>query len=56
MFRMMSDVPTPEHRQLLVELLTIIATLIERNPEISFVDSLDCDKVCFSKLISVKNE
>lgn len=42
---MMSDVPTPEHRQLLVELLTIVATLMERNPEVIFADSLDCDKV-----------
>lgn len=42
---MLSDVPTPEHRQLLVELLTIVSTLMERNPEIIFVDALNCDKV-----------
>lgn len=42
---MMSDVPTPEHRQLIVELLTIVSTLMERNPEIMFADSLNCDKV-----------
>jgi len=42
---MMSDVPTSEHRQLLVELLCIVATLMERNPEIYFSDSLDCDKL-----------
>ncbi|KAI6175597.1 Phosphorylase b kinase regulatory subunit [Aphelenchoides bicaudatus] len=42
---MMSDVPTPEHRQLIVELLTIVSTLMERNPEILFADSLNCDKL-----------
>jgi phosphorylase kinase alpha/beta subunit len=42
---MMSDVPTSEHRQLIVELLTIVATLMERNPEIMFAESLNCDKV-----------
>lgn len=56
---MMSDVPSPEHRQLLVELfsmfwrwypkscacLAIVATIMERNPEVIFVDALDCDKV-----------
>jgi phosphorylase kinase alpha/beta subunit len=42
---LMSDVPSPEHRQLLVELLCIVATLMERNPELSFADSLNCDKL-----------
>ncbi|KAI6223548.1 Phosphorylase b kinase regulatory subunit [Aphelenchoides fujianensis] len=42
---MMSNVPTPEHRQLLVELLCVVSTLMERNPEIAFADTLDCDKL-----------
>jgi phosphorylase kinase alpha/beta subunit len=42
---MLSDLTTPEHRQLLVELLTIVATLMERNPEIVFVDSLNFDSL-----------
>ncbi|KAI6236314.1 Phosphorylase b kinase regulatory subunit [Aphelenchoides besseyi] len=42
---MMSDIPTPEHRQLLVELLSIVALMFERNPEIAFADTLDCDKL-----------
>lgn len=42
---MMSDVPTPEHRQLIVELLCIVATMMERNPEILLNDSLNCDNL-----------
>ncbi|CAD5226819.1 unnamed protein product [Bursaphelenchus xylophilus] len=40
---MMSDIPTPEQRQLVVELLSIVATMMERNPEVNFPDSLNCD-------------
>ncbi|CAD5219602.1 unnamed protein product [Bursaphelenchus okinawaensis] len=40
---MMSDIPTPEQRQLVVELLSIVATMMERNPEVQISDSLNCD-------------
>ncbi|KAK0399096.1 hypothetical protein QR680_002897 [Steinernema hermaphroditum] len=40
---MMSVISHPEYRQLLVELLCIIATIMERNPEISFSEQLNCD-------------
>ncbi|CAB3406621.1 unnamed protein product [Caenorhabditis bovis] len=41
---MLSRISHPEYRQLLVELLSIIATILERNPEISFNGSkIDCD-------------
>uniref|UniRef100_A0A1I7YF00 Phosphorylase b kinase regulatory subunit n=1 Tax=Steinernema glaseri TaxID=37863 RepID=A0A1I7YF00_9BILA len=39
---MMSVISHPEYRQLLVELLCIIATIMERNPEI-FFSELNCD-------------
>ncbi|PAV84588.1 hypothetical protein WR25_10127 [Diploscapter pachys] len=40
----LSQIVHPEYRQLLVELLCIIATILERNPEISFRQGrLDCD-------------
>ncbi|CAI4231872.1 unnamed protein product [Auanema sp. JU1783] len=43
---MLSRIAHPEYRQLLIELLCIIATITERNPEISFNNSqLDCDKL-----------
>lgn len=42
---MMGDIPTPEQRQLVVELLCIVATLMERNPEIYVSDPLNCDQV-----------
>uniref|UniRef100_A0A915E5Y7 Phosphorylase b kinase regulatory subunit n=1 Tax=Ditylenchus dipsaci TaxID=166011 RepID=A0A915E5Y7_9BILA len=40
---MMGDIAHPEYRQLLVELLCIVATIMERNPEIFFVDAFNCD-------------
>jgi phosphorylase kinase alpha/beta subunit len=42
---MMGDIEHPEYRQLLVELLCIVATIMERNPEIFFVDAFNCDSV-----------
>ncbi|TMS39891.1 hypothetical protein L596_006347 [Steinernema carpocapsae] len=42
---MMSVIGHPEYRQLLVELLCIIATIMERNPEISFMEQLHCDEL-----------
>lgn len=54
---MMRNIAHPEYRQILVELLCIIATIMERNPEIYFVEALDCDSVrtrasCLSVLLS----
>ncbi|KAL3119137.1 hypothetical protein niasHT_003920 [Heterodera trifolii] len=40
---MMSDIANPENRQLIVELFCIVATIMERNPEIYFAGALDCD-------------
>ncbi|CCD73139.1 Phosphorylase b kinase regulatory subunit [Caenorhabditis elegans] len=43
---MLSRISHPEYRQLLVELLSIIATILERNPEIAFTHSrIDCDSL-----------
>lgn len=42
---MMGDITQPEYRQILVEMLCILATIMERNPEISFSDTLNCDQV-----------
>uniref|UniRef100_A0A914ELE6 Phosphorylase b kinase regulatory subunit n=1 Tax=Acrobeloides nanus TaxID=290746 RepID=A0A914ELE6_9BILA len=43
---MMGDITQPEYRQILVEMLCILATIMERNPEISFSDTLNCDQLC----------
>uniref|UniRef100_A0A0N4W9K1 Phosphorylase b kinase regulatory subunit n=1 Tax=Haemonchus placei TaxID=6290 RepID=A0A0N4W9K1_HAEPC len=41
---MLSRIAHPEYRQLLVELLSIIATILERNPEVMFGSGpVDCD-------------
>ncbi|KAK6016946.1 hypothetical protein OSTOST_17566, partial [Ostertagia ostertagi] len=41
---MLSRIAHPEYRQLLVELLSIIATILERNPEVMFGSgAVDCD-------------
>lgn len=41
---MLSRIAHPEYRQLLVELLSIIATILERNPEVTFLSGpVDCD-------------
>ncbi|CAJ0601597.1 unnamed protein product [Cylicocyclus nassatus] len=41
---MLSRIAHPEYRQLLVELLSVIATILERNPEITFGSGpIDCD-------------
>uniref|UniRef100_A0A7E4ZX26 Phosphorylase b kinase regulatory subunit n=1 Tax=Panagrellus redivivus TaxID=6233 RepID=A0A7E4ZX26_PANRE len=40
---MMGEIAHPEYRQLVVELLCIIATIAERNPELPFYEAIDCD-------------
>jgi len=48
---MMRNIAHPEYRMILVELLCIIATIMERNPEIYFVEVLDCDLVCAGEVL-----
>ncbi|KIH68414.1 hypothetical protein ANCDUO_01260 [Ancylostoma duodenale] len=41
---MLSRIAHPEYRQLLVELLSVVATILERNPEVTFTSGpFDCD-------------
>ncbi|VDM37266.1 unnamed protein product [Toxocara canis] len=40
---MMSVIAHPEYRQVLVELLCIVAVILERNRELMFTGKLDCD-------------
>uniref|UniRef100_A0A1I7VHF3 Phosphorylase b kinase regulatory subunit n=1 Tax=Loa loa TaxID=7209 RepID=A0A1I7VHF3_LOALO len=42
---MMSTIEHPEYRQILVELLCIIAVILERNSELMFSDKLDLDQL-----------
>ncbi|KAK6109710.1 Glycosyl hydrolases 15 family protein [Brugia pahangi] len=42
---MMSAIEHPEYRQILVELLCIIAVILERNSELIFSDKLDLDQL-----------
>ncbi|MFH4977840.1 hypothetical protein AB6A40_004549 [Gnathostoma spinigerum] len=39
----MSEITHPEYRQILVELLCIVAVILERNKELSITGKLDCD-------------
>lgn len=38
---MLNHINVPEYRQLIVELLTIVATILGRNPELTFNQPLD---------------
>uniref|UniRef100_A0A9J2P4L3 Phosphorylase b kinase regulatory subunit n=1 Tax=Ascaris lumbricoides TaxID=6252 RepID=A0A9J2P4L3_ASCLU len=42
---MMSVIAHPEYRQVLVELLCIVAVILERNRELLFAGKLDCDRL-----------
>ncbi|CAG9825330.1 unnamed protein product [Phaedon cochleariae] len=42
---MLNHVHQPEHRQLLVELLTIVSTILGRNPELTFSQPLDLEQL-----------
>ncbi|CAJ0563076.1 unnamed protein product, partial [Mesorhabditis spiculigera] len=53
--QMMSQIAHPEYRQILVELLCIIATMLERNPEIHFGELLDCDEMIKQAFIIYAN-
>ncbi|XP_044743853.1 probable phosphorylase b kinase regulatory subunit beta isoform X2 [Chrysoperla carnea] len=41
--QLLNRIDKPEYRQIVVELLCIIATILERNPELTFNTSLDLD-------------
>lgn len=42
---MLNHIQLPEYRQLIVELLTIVATILARNPELSFNHPLDLEQL-----------
>ncbi|XP_015515633.1 probable phosphorylase b kinase regulatory subunit beta isoform X1 [Neodiprion pinetum] len=41
----LNHIPLPEYRQLVVELLTIVSTILLRNPELKFQKQLDLNKL-----------
>lgn len=43
--RLLNDAPQPEYRQIAVELLMIIAKILERNEELEFCSTIDIDEV-----------
>lgn len=42
---MLICIPEPERRQLTVELICIVATILSRNPELSFQQALNLDEI-----------
>lgn len=40
---MLNHVQQPEYRQLVVELLSIVSTILTRNPELTFNEPLDLE-------------
>lgn len=42
---MLNHVQEPEYRQLVVELLSIVSTILVRNPELTFSHSLDLEQI-----------
>lgn len=38
---MLNHIQKPEYRQLIVELLSVVATILSRNPELTFNQPLD---------------
>lgn len=41
--QMLNHIQTPEYRQIVVELLCIVSTILRRNPELMFNQPLDLD-------------
>lgn len=41
--QMLNNIRTPEYRQIVVELLCIVSTILRRNPELTFNEPLDLD-------------
>lgn len=54
---MLNHIQVPEYRQIIVELLCIVSTILRRNPELMFNQPLDLDllitnaSVMFAKVI-----
>lgn len=42
---MLNKIQQPEYRQLIVELLSIVSTILVRNPELSFNQPLDLEQL-----------
>ncbi|XP_071957802.1 phosphorylase b kinase regulatory subunit beta-like [Antedon mediterranea] len=42
---MLSRIKHPEYRQIIVELLTVISTILKRNPELEFSEKVDMDAI-----------
>lgn len=42
---MLNYIQRPEYRQLVVELLSIVSTILVRNPELSFSATLDLEQI-----------
>lgn len=42
---MLNHIQQPEYRQLIVELLTIVSTILGRNPELTFSQPLDLEQL-----------
>ncbi|CAG7786316.1 unnamed protein product [Allacma fusca] len=43
--RMLHNIAEPEYIQIVIELLCVVSTILQRNPELSFKRSLDVDKM-----------
>lgn len=42
---MLNHIQQPEYRQLVVELLSIVSTILVRNPELSFIEPLNLENI-----------
>lgn len=42
---MLNHIQQPDHRQLIVELLTIVSTILGRNPELTFSQPLNLEQL-----------
>lgn len=42
---MLNEIQQPEYKQLIVELLTIVFTILGRNPELTFNQPLDLEQL-----------
>lgn len=52
---LLSDASQPEYRQLIVELLTVVAALVERNPEVTFVETIRLEEVSNAVIVGVSS-
>ncbi|KXJ17717.1 Phosphorylase b kinase regulatory subunit beta [Exaiptasia diaphana] len=42
---LLNGISNPEHRQLIVELIVVLATILQRNPEVKFEGCVDLDAI-----------